>query len=276
MTDENQDFAQDSVVDTAHTQATEHEIDGANPNSENPDAEKTPEQLEQEKEQEQKKRQSNTQKRIAELTYQREQAKRELEAYKAAHPVQQQDSAKPTPDQFETWAEFEEAKDAWLQEQAEKRILDKLKAEQQPQGQSEYQAQLEHSVNELRTQYTDFDDVLRQGVERANSVPLPVDLETLGLPPKDLFNLAYTLSKDEDLYYELASMTPQQAMLRLGQVIASNPATASAPPVPKAPPVSKAPPPIKPVSANAPAARDPNNMSIDEWMKQRNSELKKR
>lgn len=263
MTDENQAPDVEFVDNSATPPDTTPEHDGANPDTDTGE-QKTPEQLEQEKEQEEAKRKRSPAKRIAELTWRANEAERKLAALEAAKPAEPVND-KPTPDQFETWAEFEEAKDSWLQEQAEQRILDKLKAEQQPQGQPEYQAQLEHSVNELRTQYTDFDDVLKQGVERANSVPLPVDLETLGLPPKDLFNLAYTLSKDEDLYYELASMTAPQAMLRLGQVIASNPVTASKLPVPKAPPVSKAPPPIKPVSANAPASRSPYEMSDKEF-----------
>lgn len=170
---------------------------------------------------------------------------------------------------FESIADYEDAKDNWLLEQGEKRALAKLQGSQASQGQHEQVAEMQASANELRTQYNDFDEVLKQGAQRYETLPLPIELDKLGLSPKELLGVAYTLSKDEDLYYEMASMTPQHAMMKLGQVLAANSSK------PYVPPTSKAPKPIRPVTANAPANRDPAKMTDSEWHKWRENQLKK-
>lgn len=259
MTDDNQ--AQVDFVDPSATPpepTTEH--DGA-ANPDDAGGDKTPEQQEAEQQAEQKKHQTRAQKRIAELKYEAEQAKRDLEAYKQANPTKQAETERPTPDQYETWADYEKATDEWNDQRIEKAVQSRLQSQQPPQSQSENHAHVQQAAQAIRTQYADFDDVLRQGVERANTLPLPVDLDDLELPPEQLLNLAYTLSKDEDLYYELAGMSEKQAMLRLGQVVHGLPT-----PKPAAPAVSKAPPPIKPTSANASVARSQYEMSDKEFL----------
>lgn len=219
---------------------------------------------------EEKQHKGRAAKRIAELNYQKKVAEQQLAELKAKYEsTSAAPSDKPRMEHFESIAEYEDAKDNWLLEQGEKRALAKLQGNQADQGQHEQVVEMQASANELRTQYNDFDEVLKQGAQRYETLPLPIELDKLGLSPKELLGVAYTLSKDEDLYYEMASMSAPQAMLKLGQVLATNSSK------PYVPPTSKAPKPIRPVTANAPANRDPAKMTDSEWHKWRESQLKK-
>ena len=222
---------------------------------------------------EEKQHKGRAAKRIAELNYQRKVAEQRVAELQAKYESPSAEpSDKPRMEHFESIAEYEDAKDNWLLEQGEKRALAKLQGQQGSQGnqgnqgnqgQHEQVVEMQTSAAELRAQYNDFDAVLKAGAARYETLPLPIELDKLGLSSKELLGVAYTLSKDEDLYYEMASMSQQQAMMRLGQVLLTNSSKT------QTPATSKAPKPISPVSANAPAKRDASKMSDDDFLRSR-------
>ena len=99
--------------------------------------------------------------------------------------------------------------------------------------------------------------------------PLPITLDQFGLSAKDTLNLATELLQNDDLYIEFSQLNPAQAAVKIGQMIASKQPSNAAPTK-----VPTAPPPIKPVTANAPVAKDPSKMSDDEWYRQESQKRK--
>ena len=260
MTD-NVDDAIDAPVDDNATTDNDSSVDEA---THEPETEDGQEPETEAKPDEEKQHKGRAAKRIAELNYQKKVAEQQLAELKAKYESPSAaPSDKPRMEHFESIAEYEDAKDNWLLEQGEKRALAKIQASQPDQGQHEQQVAYKAAADVLRTQYNDFDVIMQQGMQRHEEVPLPIKLDQLGLSPSEMYSAAYTLSKDEDLYYEMASMTPQQAMMKLGQVLAANSSK------PYVPPTSKAPKPIRPVNANAPMQRDMSKQSDDDFLKSR-------
>lgn len=254
----------DDVIDTPVDDATNEQNPSVDEATHEPETEDGQEPETEAEPDEEKQHKGRAAKRIAVLNHQKKVAEQQLAELKAKYESQSAaPSDKPRMEDFESIADYEDAKDNWLLEQGEKRALAKLQGNQADQGQHEQVAEMQASANELRTQYNDFDEVLKQGAQRYETLPLPIELDKLGLSPKELLGVAYTLSKDEDLYYEMASMTPQHAMMKLGQVLAANSSK------PYVPPTSKAPKPIRPVTANASAKRDMSKLSDDEFLKSR-------
>lgn len=81
--------------------------------------------------------------------------------------------------------------------------------------------------------------------------------------------LAYHLGKNPDVARSIYNLPPIMAARELGRLEAKLSA-------PKPPPVSKAPPPPPKIDASEPEAeRDPDKMSMDEWLKWRNKQLRR-
>lgn len=260
MTD-NVDDVIDTPVDDSATNDNDSSVDETTAtNSEATEGEQPEDGADKEaKPDEEKQHKGRAAKRIAELNYRAKVAEQQLAELQAKHQSQSAaPSDKPRMEHFESIAEYEDAKDNWLLEQGEKRALAKLQGQQGNQGQHEQVVEMQTSAAELRAQYNDFDAVLKAGAARYETLPLPIELDKLGLSSKELLGVAYTLSKDEDLYYEMASMSAPQAMMKLGQVLASREPQTRRSTIPNAPK------PIKPTSANAPVKRDINSMNDSE------------
>ena len=107
--------------------------------------------------------------------------------------------------------------------------------------------------------YPDFDSVVQAGLQRDLPMPLTLDevASEFGYSPETQVKLLYEIGKNETLHETLSSSSKLKAARILSELVDSW----ETKPAPK---VSKAPPPIKPVQANAPAARNINSMSDGE------------
>lgn len=216
---------------------------------------------EQPKEPEKPKR-SRAQERIEQLA--REKA--ELAAKVAAYESKQQTTElkRPVIDDFDDFSKYEEALEDYHAAKAEERVLARLNERESQKAASSQEAEFQVAMDELADEGVDIDSYFK----KAESLPqLPVTLDQFGLNAVDTLRLAKQLIDDEQTYHSLSQMTPIQAAAKIGQIIEGNKTKT-------APPVSKAPKPIKPVQANAPAARDPSKMSDSEWLEWRKNQVK--
>ncbi|MEW7119960.1 hypothetical protein [Acinetobacter nosocomialis] len=260
--------AQD-IVDPATTEnnsAASQESEEQKQQTQEPEVEQTEEEKAKAAEEAEEKKRSRAKERIERLA--RENAelrkfKEEAEA-KAKQPVQSDEA--PKIEDFEDYSEYLKAQQDWYVKQAEERVLARLNQDKATQQKVQAEAEYQTAMAELESEGVDVASL----IEKSNSLPpLPITLDQFGMSAKDTLGLAQTLLSDEDLYYELSRMNPVQAAAKIGQIIGNKTAKSI-------PPASKAPAPIKPVTANAPASRDPEKMSTDEWMKHRNEQLKNR
>lgn len=256
-------FESDDIVDTGATENTAAEVEAEQtewqpeqPKSETQEPEQQEPEKKEEAEQEVDKKRNRAQERIQQLARERAEFKRELDEIKAKQSAPIATDTPPQIEQFEDYNEFLQAQQEWYVQKAEDRVLTKLKQEQEQKTQIEKQVQFETAVSELRDVGIDVDSLTKKA---ETLPPLPVTLDQFGLSAKETLSLAADLLQNDDLYYELSQMNPYQAAMKIGQIIGAKQ------PAKTAPKVSKAPPPIKPVQANAPAARSPEKMSDDEW-----------
>ncbi len=265
-------FESDDIVDTGATENTAAEVETEQTEEWQPEqpteVESETEQSDEEKakqeaEQESKKK-NRAQERIQQLARERAELKRELDEYKAKLEAPKAASEAPQIEDFEDYSEYLQAQQDFFVKQAEDRVLQKLKAEQEQKVQVERQVQFETAVNELRDEGIDVESLVKKADELP---PLPITLDQFGLSPKETLSLAADIIQNDELYLELSQMNQVQAAMRIGQIIGAKQPSKAAPKVPNTPK------PIKPTSANAPVARNPAAMSDDEWYRQ---ELKSR
>ena len=264
-------FESDDIVDSGATENTAAEVETEQteewqpeqPNEVESETEQSEEEAKQEDEQESKKK-NRAQERIQQLARERAELKRELDEYKAKLEAPKATDAAPRIEDFEDYNEYLQAQQDFFVKQAEDRVLQKLKAEQEHKAQVERQVQFETAANELRDEGVDVESLVKKADELP---PLPITLDQFGLSPKETLSLAADLIQNDELYIELSQMNQVQAAMRIGQIIGAKQPSKAAPKVPNTPK------PIKPTSANAPVARNPAAMSDDEWYRQ---ELKSR
>lgn len=253
------------IVETATTENNSVESPEVETPAE-PEVELTEEQKAEQAKQEAEKeteKQSRSQKRIQQLAREKAELQRKVAEYEQRQ-ASPQASEVPNIEDFDDYSEFQKAQQEYYVLEAEKRVLAKLDAEKVQQSQVEQQAEYETAITELQDSGIDVPSLM----QKAESLPpLPLTLDQFGLSAKETLSLASELLQNDDLYIELSQMNPVQAAVRIGQMIGSKSAPSVAPKIPNAPP------PIKPVTANAPTAKDPTKMSDDEWYRQ---ELQKR
>lgn len=256
-------FESDDIVDTGATENTAAEVEAQTeewqpeqPNEAEPKAEQSEEdKAKQEAEQEGEKKRNRAQERIQQLARERAEFKRELDEIKAKQSAPKSTAA-PQIEDFEDYSEYLKAQQDFFVKEAESRVLDKLKQEQEQKAQVEKQIEFETAASELRDDGIDIDALTK----KAETLPsLPVTLDQFGLSTKETLSLAADLLQNDDLYFELSQMNPHQFAMRIGQIIGAKQPAKAAPKIPNTPK------PIKPTSANAPVARNPSAMSDDEW-----------
>lgn len=260
--------------DNVETTATENTGDERQEHEEQPGIESQeseqpePEQTEQEStdkekaEQEGDKKRNRAQERIQQLARERAELKRELDEIKAKQS-QPETSEAPRIEDFEDYSEYLKAQQDYFVKEAENRVMQKLKQEQEQKTQVEKQVEFETAVTELRESGIDVDGLVKKAEEMP---PLPVTLDQFGLSAKETLSLAADLLQNEDLYFELSQMNPYQAAMKIGQIIGTKQPTKVAPKTPNAPK------PIKPTSANAPVKRSEDSMSDEEFLAKRRAE----
>ena len=234
------------------------------------------EQSEGEKQDEQPKPKSRAEQRIAELVAERNaerQRAAELEA-KLNQPQQSKSNdgapAAPNIDDFDL--STDNGLNDWLKaqadydEQAKRYEFEKFINERETQKQqAERQSQIENDFKQAFERNPQFKDNFAQLIERHEHTPLAVDPSQV-FSGQELMDVLDTLATDEELYFELAGLSQAQQLMKLGAIQAGLKARGNTPP-----PVTKAPTPPNHTKQSAPITRSPDDMSMDEFMKWRNS-----
>ena len=196
----------------------------------------------------------SVQRRINELTRQRHEGQRtidaqqqELETYRRLLAAQQDPSQTQQPYQPPQPAQDPQA------------LAQQIVAEQQ------FNQACDAIYEQGKAEFADFDEAVS-------------NLGVLGVQPDFIRAVAsfdkpaallHALASDLDAAERILAMPPVQQGRELERL--AHKAAA-----PKAPPVSKAPAPIAPVDGTASVETDPNKMSMDEWVKWRESQVSKR
>lgn len=177
-----------------------------------------------------------------------------------------QELKRPVLEEFDDYGAYEDALDDYRIAVA----MERIKAEQAQAQEAERQAVLERefakAVDELAN---DGVDIVVLQAQAETLPPLPVSLDNFGLSVKDTLKLAKDLMDDTALYYELAQMNPYQMAMRVGRFLDERAGGQTAPQTPPKPKQSKAPPPIKPLTANGVATKNPYASSDDDFLKSR-------
>lgn len=113
-------------------------------------------------------------------------------------------------------------------------------------------------------------------VTRNPKVPITDEVSKLIIEAENAPDIAYHLGKNIDLAYQIAGMQPVQMAIAIGRIsaeLSAKPSAQSTPPSPQKP-VTKAPPPPRPLTPNSPIKKDPDEMSMKEYMAYRDQQNK--
>lgn len=268
--------AQENPSDAASPQEEEHKPAGK---SETPDTEGQ-ETEEEEEEQPQKpepkgKPKKGIQQRFNDLTRARREAEEknrrleeELAALRAGKqpekPIEpQKPAAKPKAEDFQSYEEYLDARDAYVEQQAIAKAQEKLEHKQaETKARERAQAALK-GWNErsaaFRSEHDDFDDVLG-----SVAVEIPAAMQQIFVEADQGPALAYELAKNPAELERIAKLPPMAAARELGKIEAK----LTAPKAPEKPQqkVSQAPDPVNPVGGKgAPVAKKPDEMTLAEY-----------
>lgn len=215
------------------------------------------------------------QQRIDEITRARHEAEREAAYWREramaggsdgkaqSNPSAQQAPAKPTPDQYQDYAEYVEALTEWkadqkVREAMSARDADRAKEAEQKVQQTRTQAWVERQTA-ARAAMPDYDEVVG-----LSDIPIAPHVAETILDSEQGPALAYHLAKNPELAQRINSLPPLAAAREIGRLESSlgKPAAQTAA---SAKPVSNAPDPIKPIGAGRTNSTDPKNMSMDQY-----------
>lgn len=240
------EWGQDEAQETEHTQ-----VDGEV-------KEQEPEKAEPEKP-----KKSRAQERIEQLARENAELKRKQAEFETKQEVAE--VKRPKIEDFESYSEYEDAIEEYHVAKAEQRVLENLRKQESEKTQSQKQSEVEATMHAFSEKHADFDSAVQEALKRP--YPMPVTLDEVaaefGYDSETQIRLLYELAKDEEFHLEVSESSKLKAARLLSERVDSWSQAAKT-----APPVSKAPKPIKPVQANAPASRDPSNMSDDEWYRE--------
>lgn len=250
------------TTEAEHADTHEHEIQEWTGEEDEPKSEEQPsEELEksdepdQSPEPEKTEKKTHAQERYEQILRENAELKRkqaEIEAKNTASELK-----RPNIEDYDSYADYEDAVDNYNLAKAEQRVLEKLQKQEQSKSLEKQQLEMQTAIAEIEADGIDF----KSYMQKADELPqLPLTLDQFGLSAKDTLMLAKDLLDDEETYIALSKMSVAQASMKIGQIIGSKQAE-------KAPPkqVSKAPKPITPVNASAAASRSAESMTDDEW-----------
>ena len=157
----------------------------------------------------------------------------------------------------------------WNHRQIQKGVADGIKSELEKQraqdAQRTRQSEWDLRLMDFTQKHPDAEAVILNP-----ALPLTADMFEVAQASEMGPDIVYHLGKNPDKAARIARLSPQQQMVAIGRLEAE-----LSQPAPK-PQSSKAPPPPNPVDGSATPSVDPSKMSIDDWMKWRVGELRKR
>lgn len=218
---------------------------------------------------------SGFEKRISKLTWQAREAERQAAYWrgiaegKGAPPQGAQPEAKdgpPKQEQFETYDEYLRA--LTRHEISTTMAQERQKLTRELEGR-ELQGGFEKRVEAFREKHADFDEVAFSDDHQVSPTMRDAIVNT-----QDGAEIAYWLGKNPEESNRIARLSPNHQILELGRISAR---LAAPPPAPPPRPASAAPAPITPVKAGGKAVEGlRDDLPIEEWMKRRNQEIRKR
>lgn len=182
---------------------------------------------------------------------------------------------KPSPDDYESHADYVDALTDWKIDQREKA---KVEHEQKSKLQTEQQKLIQdHSarVESFKKKTADFDDVLSE----VDEIPVSPAVQELILTSDNGPALMYELAKNPEEFERINKLSPLAAARELGRLESKLSAQASEEKKPEPKKLTKAPKPIDPVGTGkgsvAKSIDDPN-LSFSEYERMRREQLKRR
>lgn len=205
---------------------------------------------------------------------------------------------KPESDQYETWAEFEEALVDWKMDLRDARTAQAAEQTAAEQRRSAAQAAIDATLtafttrrDQVKAERPDWDEVVTDAPIVADDPRKVADLERLVVESADAEgnplgpDVLYHLGKHKaDLDRLLAAATPMQMAMRFGTVLATVEAArtngnghAPAPAARPTPNITRAPAPVRPVAGTSTTAPDlDDHLSQAEWEQRREAQLRAR
>lgn len=205
-------------------------------------------------------------KRIAKLTARLREAERRLEAAEAAKTADkggQGDNAAggdkpPTPDQFKTWDEYEEAKTRFLVEKTTRDQETKRQRETAEKQWTETREGFLAGVPKAAETYPDFEEVVMDPDGVFDRTPAGEALASMVMLAEKAHDVAYHLASNPKEAERIKALNPIQAALAIGRLSASiaQPATRTVPKAPDPPPI---------VRGGDTPTKDPAKMTMAEY-----------
>lgn len=216
------------------------------------------------------------QERVNEITRARREAERQRDFYRqqleSAQTQPQQHYQPQSNDRPPSLQDFQTVEDwgAAIADYSARQALTQAEQRFQQRDQQYTQHQLAQQFQQKEAAYAaSVPDYMERVEELANSVPMPNEL-LMAISQSDHGPaIAYHLAQHLDVADRLTRMNPVAAAVEIGRIEARISA-------PKSKPVTQAPNPTPMVGGGAIAPRDPERLSIEDWMAQRNSQLSKR
>ena len=190
---------------------------------------------------------------------------------KQEQPIAQQPVAQvgpPTPpdiNKYETFEEFEKAKDEYLVQQAEYRITQKLAEQQRRQYETKVQATFKEKLDSVAND----DPSIYEVVDTVGKMVSPV-VADLVVQSEQGIDLVRYFNNNPKEALRISQLHPIMAAKELGAIEAKL-STAPKPEPPKK--VSQAPQPIKTVTPAGSAVVDEDNLSMEEYYRRRTKQL---
>lgn len=210
-----------------------------------------------------KPKKSRAQERIEQTTRENAELKRQLAEYQTKQQVSE--IKKPVVDTFDDFGKYESALEDYYVAQAEAKIMAKLDERESEKSKQSRQSDMESAITTFADTYADFDNVVEAGIGRG--LPMPISLDEVasefGYDSETQVRLLYELAKDQEFHEAVSDASKLRAARLLSERVDSW-SNSKTPPS-----VSKAPKPIKPVQANAPASRNVDSLSDEEFLAQR-------
>jgi len=228
-------------------------------------------------------------KRIDKLTRQKRELERQLKAEregkqggKSTNESSTQEKAEPEADQYDNYDDYLEAlanyygdedddKGDNAQQDSKKSETDKGN---DAEGESESDPELESAMDEIndsfedaREKYSDFDEVVL-----SDEVPVTRDMAIAISNTDEPGDIAYQLGNNRQEAQRIAGLSATQQAIEIGKIEATL-AKQGGPKIPSKK-TTQAPDPVEPVGGGGPPAKDPAEMSFDEFEKHMNQQTK--
>jgi hypothetical protein len=193
-----------------------------------------------------------------------------------ASPSQSQGDARPTlADYGYDFNAWQQADTEWVDRQAERRAAELFDKRATQARQQETAASYESKIAAFAEQTPDFYEV----VGSIDPAFLPNELQAAIMAHPDGPAIAYHLGTNDEALWNLASIRAdllpaavQRLAARLGA--AHTPQQPAAPAIAPSKPITQAPRPAPTVGGRAPASKDPDRMTSDEWREWREAQIK--